>query len=108
MCANSASASYDSKFGISIVPADYFTTTSGVTSVGMTRRESGRAIGSTTSAICNLIASSSPGSSRCVASGGAHCGSVSLFLDKHSWVYVQPRYSLHLYFCGHCTDGKRN
>jgi hypothetical protein len=73
MCANTAAASYDSTFGISLVPADYFTSTSGVASGAAAAGGGGPA------ASCNLLASSSPASARCVAAAGAHCGSASLW-----------------------------
>ena len=65
MCANSAAASYNSTFGITLVPADYYSTTSGITNAISTS--------------CNLLASSFPASARCLAAAGAHCGSASLW-----------------------------
>jgi hypothetical protein len=64
-CANSVSASYDSAFGVTLVPADYYTSTSGLPNAESTS--------------CSLLASSSPASARCGAAAGAHCGSASLW-----------------------------
>ena len=65
-CGNTVGAAYDVEFGLSLIPADFETATSGVTAPSDV-------------VACTLLASSYPSSARCIANGGAHCGAASLW-----------------------------
>jgi hypothetical protein len=74
MCANTASASYDDNFGVSLVPADYYTSAAGVRPTSNTLP-----VDYTNVTTCNLQATSAPASARCLAGAGTHCGSATLW-----------------------------
>ena len=74
-CAADAAAGYDDDFAVSLVPADFFTQALGV---GQFSADGVKLPGNVTD-LCSLQAVSRPGSARCVASAGAHCGSAALW-----------------------------